>query len=559
MLVFRVENPAAHMAEMDALCSALGQIEKRIAKAHQAKKTFPCSSCSQDVSLDSLHQTGYLDVLLCSDCLARDWDRCGTSFKYYPKSEIQTLYDGLSSSKMAHPRKVYKRLTQGVFSCARCNENFYNAGIVIRDTRKRVCLHCASQIAIPCGSCGHYYSSEEEADSCCGSQFIDTYKRVDVSNVDRGTDFTRFLDRPVGIELETGEGGRLKKVYRWMEKNLPGWGCMGDGSLPYGGFEFVSNPTTGDHIESNYRNFAKALLKMGVEVDCQQAGYHVHVEATDIFNLVGKLHTEDEDRAIKCEKIIKTWGNLVTNISRELVSPVRKNSHYCSGAFGARSSKGRRTEKLKTMPTNGYPTIAIREETIEFRIFPSTANLDWHVARMEFAQKSLEYLYDLLQPRIKVSRIKNFSSELKSLKGMARINCICTEFNLSMDSRMALRGLHKYWNPEQYGMDALEPRYKAEPVSDDAIVSEVPEVVPEPAPPVRAPRPRRIRVPFTNMQVNLNSLLHGDFSMDSLNSIAQIEDREMLNLMDQAAASLSTTLSAERNAMDELDHMLDNL
>lgn len=42
---------------------------------------------------------------------------------------------------------------------------------------------------------------------------------------------------------------------------------------------------------------------------------------------------------------------------------------------------------MKKCNSHSYPTIAVRDDTIEFRLWPSTKNIEYHLARIELSQK----------------------------------------------------------------------------------------------------------------------------------------------------------------------------
>jgi len=244
----------------------------------------------------------------------------------------------------------------------------------------------------PCEVCNKLHPSEEVKDLCCSERMHYFHKPYSL-DITHGTDFTRFSNRPVGIEIETGSGGRKLRVYRWVIKNFPLWGASEDTSIAEDAYEFQTNPTTGNLIADNYAYFHQILLDFGVKLEAKDNAFQVQVYAGDLFDLVDKLHKTNPIKALEIEKCIKIWGECISSFLLE-TRRLNISSTYpqCSLAYRSRASKGG-TLAFTTMPTVLEPAIAIRKATFEFRTLPSVNDPSWHIARTELAQKSVDYLF----------------------------------------------------------------------------------------------------------------------------------------------------------------------
>ena len=467
MPTIRTENPRAFRTLAESLVTDLSSLEREITSRRQHESTIVCGSCGNDAPVDTA-RLGADGTILCASCLPA-YGFCQVSHRYHPTADIITAYDG-SALAVHHNGMQMARNQRHSYTCALCGDYFYGSPQQMRSGHgaSTICRHCADANAFRCDGCGYHHRDESAADSCCGSSDHNEYREVQLT-VQEGSDFSRFSERPVGLELETGAGGRKVKVLRWLKKNIPTWGCTSDGSLASGGWEYISSPMSGNIILESYKGFATAMIEREVAVESQRAGYHVHVNAKDIYAYILKLQQDGKGtEADAAEDIMQKWGKAIIKFSQSLVAPWRREACYCNGEFGYRSSKGEYPRHLRKARGSSYPVIAIRKPTLEFRVFPSTANIDWHLGRIEFAQKSVDLLFAAIQSADGAAKLQGLVEVLEGqhpdCKGAVKVEFVCLTLNISAESQKALLKMHKFWTPSEYADGKpVDNSYKKEP------------------------------------------------------------------------------------------------
>jgi len=465
MPTIRTENPRQFRAQADAMVAAINEIEKAIINRHRAAQTIVCCDCGATAPVADA-RLRFDGAVICGSCLPK-WAFCQVQNRYFPSREVATYFDGAATEKQSAPLQMHQRNGRyNTFTCAKCNGAFYGSALtLITGTRRAsVCMACASAAGTRCEGCSAFYTDATQADSCCGDRMHYEY-RDPKFDIQMGTDFSRFSKRPVGLEIETGQNGRKTRVLRYLNRNLPTWGMMSDGSLCEGGYEYVSSPMTGNLIEDSYKGFIKAMEEADVTVEHPRAGYHVHVNAKDIYGFIENLRSESKTaQADTCEDIMQRWGKVMIGLSQSIVAPWRRNSNFCQGNFGYRSSKGQHPSCLRKASGSSYPPVAIRQHTLEFRIFPSTANVEWHLARIEFAQKSVDLLWEAMQDTAAAEKLTRMFRAMEGLAGQAKMDYLCLDLGLSEDSKRAIQKMHKHWTPTEYADGkAVNSEYKKEP------------------------------------------------------------------------------------------------
>lgn len=461
MPVIRTENPAAFRAEIGSMLDRINDLEVSLQAIHQHENMVVCSVCGEKAPQDDA-RLRFDGAVICQSCLPA-YKYCQGHKRYFIESEVFTFFDGNSTNEKYNSKQFHTGWTSN-FTCDECGGLFYGGPIRIQGNSKRVCRCCANKVAFKCPNCSQYHATEGLVDDCCGDRLHYESKNPDMT-VQVGTSFARFSARPVGLEIETGQGGRKTKVLRWIKNNLPTWGMTSDGSLVDSGYEYISGPMSGDIIEGSYKAFASAMIEKEIAVEQAKAGYHVHVNAKDIFKLIKDLQDAGKNaEADVCEDLMQAWGDAMVSFSRTLVAPWRRQSYFCIGNFGYRSSKGSFPRYLKKAKGSSYPPVAIREQTLEFRIFPSTANIEWHLARIEYSQKSVDLLFAAMVDSAKADSLGRLILALGGLTGQAKIDFLCAELGISTEGTKALQKMHKTWTPDEY-LDgkAVTSSYKREP------------------------------------------------------------------------------------------------
>ena len=199
-----------------------------------------------------------------------------------------------------------------------------------------------------------------------------------------------FSNRLIGVELEIPEYNHRLGV----EMERRGWSVKDDGSIPSEGREFVSQPIKGRQIRSDLNAFYKWANEQEIRTDHPTCGIHVHINAGDIYDLLNSVTGSD---LATMENRVHEWGMTMSALSRLFVGPVRNGTRFARGGFAIRSSYYCDPKALKRLRRQTYPTIAIREGTFEFRIFPSTTNAAYTIARAAFCQASGDWLLKNMQ------------------------------------------------------------------------------------------------------------------------------------------------------------------
>lgn len=448
-----MRTAATHLETLNATVDRLMLEDLNTAPAREEPmEARHCDYCNSEIPADKLIKVADGDSV-CEQCLSDNYILCENSQQFYPTDECGTLYDGESSYPHRDPRTVYLDDSDH-FSCEYCDDLFYGSGILLEDSGGLYCQRCANNHAAHCGECGNYYSDDLGCDCESEREYDDDYDADPASAFQVGTDFSRFSERVVGLELETGRRGNHRDFIRAVvETQMTTWGAKSDGSLRDGGYEFVSPPMSGNVIEHDYLQFVRIAKDHDVNLECKHAGYHVHVNAKDIYRHIRVLYSsqETEAEADKREDIILSWGGIIEGVVQEYVSLNRRHNDYCNGDFGTRGCQ--QHDSLAKVGGSNYPAVAVRDNTFEFRIFPSTYCMNWHLARIEFSQKSVDFLYKLLTQRT-VSRAKAalalMKARLKDLRGAARVRYISRILGLTGATRISLRQMHAKYNPVQY-------------------------------------------------------------------------------------------------------------
>jgi hypothetical protein len=196
-----------------------------------------------------------------------------------------------------------------------------------------------------------------------------------------------FSSRPVGVELEIPE---YTEALEALVKDHY-WDMKGDASIPEEGVEAVSPPLRGNAIREQITRFYKICKDDGISTEHHSCGTHVHVNAKDIYAFVDQHPKKDE-----LEDRVHEWGMVIAALSRLFVGPSRNSTRFAAGGFAIRDN-GNDPLVLKKLRRIDYPTVAIRYNTFEFRIFPSTTNMNYTLARIAFAQAAGDWIYKHLK------------------------------------------------------------------------------------------------------------------------------------------------------------------
>lgn len=315
------------------------------------------------------------DSLYCDDC-AVDCDNCGhrmfrdDGYGVGDKLWCEGCVDNSS------------------FVCYACDDRFPDseARPVVVNRNGRMVSYCKRCYEDSTWFCEHCDESHPDNYTC----------RIDYDAIARrGNPTPRFIDRFMGLELETGEHGGDRDFIDAVTSTLKGWTDKEDGSLRNGGREFVSPPLSGDELEKDINQFYYLVRREGVEIDWNadnQIGAHMHVDARDIWKGVSMSKPDTVDALI-------SWGRCAPRVVKYFVSRRRAENLYCSGGFGFRNPEDRENKSWSRSPglpnsEGRYPTVAIRQDTVEFRIWPGTTSVTRYKARAELSLRMVQALAD---------------------------------------------------------------------------------------------------------------------------------------------------------------------
>lgn len=245
---------------------------------------------------------------------------------------------------------------------------------------------------------------------------------------------TRFIDRAVGIEFETGTGfpvnNKCDAFLKFMKSKhahtaAAPWAIKSDGSLASGAVEVVTPPMKGHAIEVGVKAFFDASEKFKFATENYQAGGHIHVEVTDMFDALETLYNnEGRDKLRRVGVVIGYAMAAILKVARDFVSRRRREYHYCSGSPGVRRASpliqhfmdhfldGRGMAGLVTdgraglefqyrntvQGGNSYGGGNRRATnyTMEFRIWPSSNSAARVMARAELSQKMVNWVVGIV-------------------------------------------------------------------------------------------------------------------------------------------------------------------
>lgn len=317
------------------------------------------------------------------------------------------------------------------------------------------CQRCTDRSAHYCDHCEVYHSDDYECYECSESdECQDTW---DCDDADYGDDDSyRFLGRLIGVELETGENGTAHSFMDAWRYEMDGWGYTDDSSLTGGGVELVSPKMRGRAIGDGIEMAYLVMKAHGVVTEHNKAGAHVHVDIRDFierqkmrYDHVVRAHSGRFNRA---DEYFLRWGRLMAEICTFFVSTSRASNHYCSDGFALRGTATAHQRVSKKITSGRYPTIALRSETLEFRIWPSTSCSANMLSRVELSQKAVDRMVRFIE---KPKRMRNLLCGLskalrllKASKGNAATEKIGALLSLTDETVDTLKRLGSKHRPE---------------------------------------------------------------------------------------------------------------
>lgn len=310
-----------------------------------------------------------------------------------------------------------------------------------------VCRDCFRNHYWYCDDCDDYFHEDDVCRCCSDDDESEDFYRATINIPSIGNTTKQFTQRTIGIEFETQENANQLSFIQALKNKLTRWGIHEDGSLPSDALEFVTNPLSGHIIQNEVIDFYDLCDKYGVQIQGKSAGMHIHTDAHELFDIIGK-HQEmawvigtakeyttrlnikgsliskknseygetyysrvDNDFADEIEyadvpeEVMIMFGNAFVNLTRCFIGKNRALNTYCTNPFAFRN-KGSKPKELKKTNSVSYPAIAVRSmKTFEFRLFPSTGSRNYALARIELSQKLVDHMVKLMTEQKSWDRI----------------------------------------------------------------------------------------------------------------------------------------------------------
>jgi hypothetical protein len=175
--------------------------------------------------------------------------------------------------------------------------------------------------------------------------------------------------------------------------------------------EYVTPALLGEDVTGCLEAIYRELRIRKLSIEHILAGAHIHVDSRDIYRrfiqyynvMFRKMYLAKEQGA-RIEIISRGRSDLETEyfapfkeyfrkclmVCRLFISERRRTNTYCRESFGIRNTQASWLTSTE-YPGQNYCGIAIRTDTLEFRIWPSTNSLKNHIARAELSCKMVDF------------------------------------------------------------------------------------------------------------------------------------------------------------------------
>ena len=227
--------------------------------------------------------------------------------------------------------------------------------------------------------------------------------KYDKNTESLGIPSERFSMRCVGYEFEWHDGAKNVDMQLEMLTKYPSFGMDEDGSIrSESGLEYVTSRMGGSCIDEVVREMYALAKKFKVNTQHPSCGLHIHVDTRDMYRELNALWSttlnSDARLAKKYESNFVAYGDAMVKLCRKFVLPNRVDNQFCYGGFALRAKSGHTHPSFKTrnLKRINYPAIAVREQTIEFRLWPSTLDREFVIARTELSQKLIDKMAVLM-------------------------------------------------------------------------------------------------------------------------------------------------------------------
>lgn len=354
-----------------------------------------CADCDQYHYEGDLTYIDFYDKYVCSDCM-EDYYVCNDCGALMHREDMTIVYH-------------YGEEVQVCDTCLDCNYSY-------------------------CDECNDYHDNDEFREDSNGDWWCsDCYERYHSTELYSYHEFSDWhlyhlpeeQEEPpyyIGYELEVDNGDYQSDCIDRVTQNLNAV-CMHDGSLGYKGFEIVSHPQSYKYITSEYtirnmKNTFEYLISNGYRShDTSTCGLHFHVTRPDdatIDRILFLLETY-KDEFIKFsrrnESQLSRWCAFTSDSTR--TDNLTKSLYYIK----KNKVKGNRYMVLNLTNSN----------TIEFRLFKGTLNIDTFLASVELVNNIVSLCSN------KKININNIT--WTRLTSTPYVKKYCEEHNITTDRR----------------------------------------------------------------------------------------------------------------------------
>ena len=298
-------------------------------------------------------------------------------------NNLESLYQAFL---LAYPEKANSIHRE---TCSICGGSFIKTKSI---ENKHVCCNCFNKYVTRCDKCRRFFFKTEgevdrDGDSlcpiCAKREYILSYHHNYPQVKFYGTSTAKNPQPFLGIELEVGSGGEsdaeVKKILPIINKNFLFAYCSHDSSID-NGFEIITQPATLQYhnsIKHVYKQLFETLINDGyTSHDNMTCGFHVHFNR-DFYSDNEKLYTTN------LIYLVKKWWDNILKISRRNITRLG----YCDKIY---TSPNEYYEARNNRGSNHGIALNIgNKNTIEFRIFRGTLNVDTFMATLQFVNNCI--------------------------------------------------------------------------------------------------------------------------------------------------------------------------
>lgn len=346
-----------------------------------------CADCGCVELRDDMHWIDGYDHYVCSDCYD-DYEECANCGELVRSRETYSSVDGTICEYCAN---------YNYFVCNNCGDRVHEDNIIYCDEDDEYyCEDCYRENASNRAIYSYHHSHDHSVQFFGGN--------------DDGTNL--FL----GIELEVDNGNYddREDTARDMKECMP-WNFITmerDGSLD-SGFENITQPATLEYhksIEENYKDMFKVAIENGFRShNTSTCGYHIH------FNRSFFGTNEEECVARLLYLVEKFWVNLVKFSRRNYNNLERWAKKYEEDVDTV-------IDKMKNRNLDRYYAVNLtNRNTIEFRMFRGTMNIETFFATMELVDNIVKLCKDKTTNEIQTMNFEDLLTTDRLLKYWDRV------------------------------------------------------------------------------------------------------------------------------------------